>query len=198
MTTYFPLRTLAIAAGVALALGAVPARASAELLLTPFAGVSFADDVKKGNYGVTLGLGGIIGVEVDISQTRLGSFLDIPFVDVSAKATTIMGNLVVRLPTGPIQPYVSGGVGVIKLSADVDVPFLGNVVGVDAKDFAMNAGGGLYVFPSPNLGIRGDIRYFRTVDDLALDELTDIDGLDDLPLPRLDFWRITGGITLKF
>jgi hypothetical protein len=62
----------------------------------------------------------------------------------------------------------------------------------------VNVGGGVHLFPTPNFGLRADVRYFRTVGDLGWDEIRDIDGLDDLPLPRLDFWRVTGGVTLKF
>ena len=40
--------------------------------------------------------------------------------------------------------------------------------------------------------------HFRTIGDLDWSDFTDIDGLDDLPLPRVDFWRITGGVTFKF
>jgi opacity protein-like surface antigen len=196
-------RSLVWMAGVLMIAG-MPARAAADVLLTPFAGVAFADDTdeNKFNYGASIGVGSLIGFEADFSQTRLGhvdfgtSNLDL--VDLNFKATTIMGNLVVRWPVGPVQPYASGGAGVIRLSADIDVAFLGNVVSASAQDVAMNVGGGLYLFPSRNLGIRGDVRYFRTLTDLSLDDLTDISGLDDLPLPRIDFWRVTGGITFKF
>jgi hypothetical protein len=62
----------------------------------------------------------------------------------------------------------------------------------------MNVGGGVHILPTRNLGIRVDVRYFRTIGDLTLDELTDIDAIDDLPLPSLDFWRVTGGVTFRF
>ncbi len=187
-----------VAFGAVLALAAAPASAAADVLLTPFAGVSFFDDVRKGTYGASLGFGSVIGVEFDVSQVRLGTFEGLGVVRFSAKATTLMGNLVVRVPAGPVQPYVAGGVGLIRLSGDVDVPIIGDILSVDAQDFGFNVGGGLHLFPSPNFGIRGDVRYFRTLDDLTLDDFDDIDGLDDLPLPRIDFWRVTGGVTFKF
>lgn len=177
----------------------MPGLASADVLLTPFAGVSFFDDDnRKGTYGAGLSFGGLIGVEGEIAQARLGSYDDIRFVDLQANVTTIMGNLMVRFPAGPVQPYAVGGVGVIRLSGDVTVPFLGSLLSVSARDFGMNVGGGVYLFPSRNIGIRGDVRYFRSLGDLTLDDLTDIDGLDDLPLPELDFWRATAGVTIRF
>jgi opacity protein-like surface antigen len=182
------------------ALMALPAVASADLLLTPFAGVTFVDNAEngKGVYGASIGLGSLIGLELDVSQTRLGTFDDIPVARLEADATAVMGTLVVRLPTGPVQPYVSGGVGIIKVSGDVNVPFVGDIVNASGQDFGINVGGGVHIFPSRNFGIRADLRYFRPVGDVTLDELRGIDGLDDLPLPSLDFWRLTGGVTFRF
>jgi len=180
------------------ATAALPAAARGDVLITPFAGVSFFDGESKGNFGASVGVGGIIGVELDASQTRIGSFVDVPVVDLTADVTTVMGNVVVRLPTGAVQPYASGGAGLIRLSGNVRVPFLGSVLSARAQDLGMNVGGGVYLFPSENFGIRGDVRYFRTLGDLTLDEITDIGGINDLPLPRLDFWRATVGVTFKF
>jgi opacity protein-like surface antigen len=184
----------------ACALAAAPSVASADVLLTPFAGLTFVDDAGKGKatFGATLGVGSLIGLELDVSQTRLGTFDDIPIVQLEATATTVMGNLVIRVPAGPIQPYVSGGAGLIRIKGDVNVPFLGDIISASAQDLGGNVGGGLHIFPTPNVGIRADARYFRTLGDLAWDEIRDLDGLDDLPLPRVDFWRLTGGVTIKF
>jgi opacity protein-like surface antigen len=194
------MRKLILVLAGASALAVCPSAARADVLLTPFAGLTFVDDAGKGKttFGVSLGAGGLLGVELDVSRTDLGSFDDIPLVELEARATTVMGNLVIRVPAGPVQPYVSGGAGVIRVTGDVDVPFLGDIVSASAQDFGMNVGGGLHIFPTPNFGIRADARYFRTLGDLAWDELADIGGLNDLPLPRIDFWRITGGVTLKF
>jgi opacity protein-like surface antigen len=184
----------------ALAMIAAPSVASADVLLTPFAGITFVDDAGKNKpvFGASIGVGSLLGIELDVSQTRLGTFDELPVVSFEASATTVMGNLVVRFPAGPVQPYVSGGAGVIRITGDVEVPFFGDVISASAQDFGMNIGGGVHIFPTPNFGIRADARYFRTVGDLAWDEIRDIDGLDDLPLPRVDFWRVTGGVTFKF
>lgn len=180
------------------AFAAFPAAARADVLLTPFAGVSFFDGERKFNFGASVGFGGVIGVEVDASRTRIGTFNQVPLVDLTADLTTVMGNVVLRVPVGPVQPYASGGVGLIQLSGDVRVPVLGSVLSASARDFGMNVGGGLYLFPTPNFGIRGDVRYFRTLADLSLGDVADIRGLGDFPLPRLDFWRATAGVTFKF
>ena len=183
--------------GVTASICAIPTSAKADVLLTPFAGVSFTEDVRKANYGASVAFGSLLGLELDVSQTRLGSFEDIPLVDVDAHATTIMANLMVRFPAGPVQPYASAGIGVIKVSADLDVPVLGEVFDVSAQNLGTNVGGGIYLLPSQNIGIRGDFRYFRTVGDLDWDDFSDFD-LDDLPLPAIDFWRATVGVTIRF
>jgi opacity protein-like surface antigen len=194
------LRKLTLSTVAALALAATPSVVFADVLLTPFAGITFVDDAGKNKptFGATLGVGSLIGLELDVSQTRLGTFDDLPIVSFEASATTVMGNLVVRVPAGPVQPYVSGGGGIIRIKGDVEIPFFGDVLSASAQDFGVNVGGGVHIFPTPNFGIRADARYFRTVGDLAWDEIRDIDGLDDLPLPRVDFWRVTGGVTFKF
>lgn len=182
-----------------LALLSVPRTASADILLTPFAGVSFLDDNNdKLSYGVGLSLGGLIGIEGELGRTTLGE-IDISGtpVDLSANVTTGMVNLVVRFPTGPLQPYAIAGLGVIRASGDVDVDFIGSVLSVSGKTFGMNYGGGIYLFPSQSIGIRADLRYFRSVGDLTLDDLDDLIGFD-LPIPDFDFWRLTGGLTFRF
>lgn len=190
------VRVMVLALGIAVA----PRVAFADVLLTPFAGVTFVDDADNGQFtfGASVGFGSLIGLELDVSRIQLGTFDDLPVVSLEADATTVMGNLVVRFPAGPVQPYVSGGAGVIRVTGSVDVPFLGDVFSASAQDIGINAGGGLHIFPSRNIGVRADLRYFRTVGDLAWDEIRDINGLDDLPLPRVDFWRLTGGVTFRF
>jgi opacity protein-like surface antigen len=190
-------RLVLAALGLTASIFAIPTSANADVLLTPFAGVSFTEDVRKANYGASVAFGSLLGLELDVSQTRLGSFEDIPLVDVDAHATTIMANLMVRFPAGPVQPYASAGIGVIRVSADLDVPILGEVFDVNAQNLGTNVGGGIYLLPSSNIGIRGDFRYFRTVGDLDWDDFSDFD-LDDLPLPAIDFWRATVGVTIRF
>lgn len=173
-------------------------RASADVLLTPFAGISFLDDEQKGTFGATVGVGGLLGVEFDVSRARLGTVRDLAVLDLTVDVTTVMGNVVVRLPAGPVQPYASAGAGLIRLSGNLRVPFLGTVVSASAQDLGVNVGGGIYVLPSDHLGLRADVRYFRRIGDVSIDDLTGVGGLDDLPLPRLDFWRATAGVTFRF
>jgi opacity protein-like surface antigen len=101
---------------------------------------------------------------------------------------------VVRTPVGPVQPYGSAGVGLVKAAGSVTVPGLGRVVSASAQNVGWNVGGGVYLFPGENFGIRADVRRFQT-GDVTWEDITN---LGDLPLPTLDFWRATVGLTLKF
>jgi opacity protein-like surface antigen len=190
-----PVFTLAVCALALLA----PRTATADILLTPFAGVSFlTDSDKKLVYGAGIALGGLIGLEAEVARTTLSDQNLAGVVDLETSLTTGMVNLMVRVPAGPVQPYVTGGLGVMRVSGDLTVPVLGSLVSLSGSEFAMNAGGGLYLFPSDHIGFRGDVRYFRTLSDLTIGDLTDFSGIDDLPLPSLDFWRVTAGVTLRF
>ena len=62
---------------------------------------------------------------------------------------------------------------------------------IDSTDFGFNAGAGIMGFFNDNVGIRGDIRFFRSLQDV------DPDGLD-LELGGFKFWRGTVGVTFKF
>ena len=178
----------------ALAAALAPSTASADLRATAFGGATRINDVNKGTLGAAVTFGGLIGIEFEAARVWLGSLENVDVVDVNANLTTYMGNLVVRVPSGPIQPYGSAGVGVVRVTGNVDVPLLGNVVSASAQDVGWNIGGGVYVLPSPNFGFRADVRRFQTGDV----SWQDILGLGDLPLPKFDFWRATAGVTIKF
>jgi opacity protein-like surface antigen len=183
----------------ALALLCAPRTASADILLTPFAGVSFLDENNdKLSYGVGLALGGLIGIEGELGRTSLGETAVLgSLVDLEAGVTTGMVNLVVRFPSGPLQPYFTGGLGLIRATSDLDIASVGPTLSLSGQTFGMNYGGGIYLFPSSSIGIRADVRYFRTVGDLTLEDVDELIGFD-LPLPDFDFWRVTGGVTFRF
>lgn len=173
-----------------------PAQARADIRLTAFGGNTRVDDANKRTIGAAATLGGLIGVEFEAARADLGGFnsISITNLDIDAALTTYMVNAVVRVPTGPIQPYGSAGVGLVRVSGDIDIPFLGSVFSATASDVGWNLGGGVYIMPAKHFGIRADLRRYQTGD---LD-WEDITGVGDLPLPKFDFWRASVGLTLKF
>jgi hypothetical protein len=185
----------------------VPSKASADWLFTPFLGSTYGGSANVGgpdeafkdeferklNYGASLAWlgGGVMGFEVDFgySPNFFGVSDDdsgINFVG-DGNVTTLMGNLVVSAPLGGVRPYASGGVGIIASRVDNADNFFDKA---SSQNLGLDAGAGV-MFLAGNVGLRGDIRYFRSMTD------DDPDGID-LNLGNFRFWRGTVGVTFKF
>ena len=54
-----------------------------------------------------------------------------------------------------------------------------------------NAGGGIAGFISDRFGYRGDVRYFRSLQENDL-------GDADFAVQALQFWRVSGGVIIRF
>ncbi len=195
----------------AFALAMTPARASADWFFTPFVGANFGGNADFGDFndfddeverrvdfGAAVGwMGeGIVGWEVDFGWSpnffeNTSGDADFDFGD--SNVTTLMGNVIVGVPVGGqsgpgIRPYGSGGVGLIRSQVDGG-DFFDDLA---ANDLGFNVGGGVHGYFTDNVGIRGDLRYFRS---LADDEPDDN---FDLALSDFDFWRATVGVTFRF
>ncbi len=190
------------------ALVAAPRPASADWTLTPFVGWNFGSSAevngiggpgfkdkfeKKIDYGASLATGsGPIGFEVDFgyspnffeSSTTSSGF---QFTSKS-NVTTLMGNLVVGAHAGAVRPYAVAGVGLLR----TNVQDLGEVFAVNTKnDFGLDIGGGVMGFFSNNVGLRGDVRYFRGFRGTS-------DNASGITLGGFKFWRGSLGVTFKF
>ncbi len=186
---------------VAIMLAAVPARA--DTLLIPLFGVNFGGDSGKEfseafetsqfNWGVSFAFmgGGVFGIEGDIGfspdfygKTDLGG----------SNVLTATGNLLIGIPFGGqegfgIRPYGVAGAGLLKSKSD----FGTGVAEIDENDLTWSAGGGVLLFFGTRTGIRFDIRYFQTFDDL------EILGLPIAQSPgKVDFTRTSLGFVLRF
>ena len=118
-----------------------------------------------------------------------GSCVAIVGVTGSGKSTLAQhfnGLLIPR--AGPLRPYALAGMGLIR--SHVELTTAGTFATPDSN-FGWDAGGGLIGFVSERLGARGDLRYFRSAQDTAVVGFT-------LPNSKLDFWRASAGIVLKF
>ena len=196
-----------------LTLIAVPRTASADWLFTPFIGTGFNaaadfgdsfDDSREFErqftYGASLGYmgAGVIGFEFDFGYTpnffeTMVNDDDFTFAD-DSNVTTLMGNVILGIPVGGqtgfgIRPYAIGGVGLIRTHVEGAGLFFEDL---DTNDFGFNIGGGLHAFFTDNVGIRGDVRYFRS---FASDD--DEDSFD-LNLRSFDFWRASAGVTFRW
>jgi opacity protein-like surface antigen len=107
---------------------------------------------------------------------------------------TATGNVLFGIPLGGqrgvgVRPYVLAGAGVVRTKVDV----LGDVLSLNNSRAAWDFGGGVMLFFGDNIGLRGDVRYFRTFGDVDFD-------LIDLLVrrERLDFARGSAGLILRF
>ena len=104
-----------------------------------------------------------------------------------------MANVVLGAPIGGqsgmgIRPYASGGVGIIRSQiGDAE-----DLFDVDSNDWGFNVGAGVTGFFADNVGLRGDVRYFRSLQDNEPDDELDV------ALGDLRFWRGSVGITFRF
>lgn len=207
------LRKIVLAAAVAtVAIVASPSRASADWLFTPFIGGNFGgnatfggfntfdDEVERRvNMGASIGwMGkGIAGFDVDFGwspnffqDTNGGA--DFEFGD--SNLTTVMANVVVGAPFGGtygkgFRPYGTAGLGLIRSRVDSGTTLFNDLT---ANDFGFNVGGGVQGYFSDHVGLRGDIRYMRSLQDN--NPSSDL----DLGLSNFDFWRATVGVTFRF
>jgi opacity protein-like surface antigen len=180
-----------------------PAQARADGYVSPWAGVNFAynnevDATRAcsttcGNnwsWGVDAGwMGkGIIGGEVDFgwSPNVYGDIVD-------NRVWDLMGNVIVGIPVGGqrgwgVRPYVTGGVGAI------NTKIVGGTAAssLDNTDFGYNFGAGVNGYFSDHFGLRGDFRYFRTVnaDFTSLNSNSFGEG-------QFHFWRFGVGLLIR-
>ena len=187
---------LAAAALSAALLVAAPATASADWMFTPFVGLGMggdtADNTTSFGGGLTWMGAGAVGFDVDFGYTP-DFFGDSGSDFGDNNVTTLMVNAIVGVPiggqSGPgIRPYVLGGIGLMKEKVDN----AGQLFDVDQNDWGFDLGAGVNGFFTDNIGLRGDVRYFRTLKrDNPSDSL-------DIDLGSLDFWRATVGVTFRF
>jgi opacity protein-like surface antigen len=173
--------------------------AFAQGFISPFIGTSFSKPVLEAcsvtagcedgqrTWGVALGgLGGVFGAEFDLGYTK--AFFGETSDDVSSGLLSMMGNLLVGPRIGPVQPYGLVGVGVLRLNVDsLTSTFTEN----DESTLAWDIGGGVIAMFGQHVGIRGDIRHTRGLQDLEVVAFT-IDGSD------IKFNRATAALMLKF
>ncbi len=166
-------------------------------IITPFIGVitNTPTDENRTVYGGSFGVTGrIVGFELDVGYAP--NFFededDFGELDSNGNVTTVMGNLLVGVPLGKVRPYATVGLGLMR----AELGLLDFFDDLNRNDIGVNYGGGVMVFVSDRIGIRGDVRQFRSLDNTDLD--------DDFPEPRdfrlgdFKFWRATAGVTFRF
>ena len=181
-----------------LAVAAAPARADG--FVTPYYGFNFGGDSncatarncedKRSNFGVSIGaMGPVFGFEEDIAVAK-DFFGKVPGVDNSV--FTLMSNLLIGVGVGPVQPYFLVGAGLIRPHASVDL----TKFSIDNNSLGYDLGAGVNGYFSRHVGIRGDVRHFHALQDLDT-VFGEIAG-QIFVTNKLDFWRASVGVSLRF
>jgi opacity protein-like surface antigen len=190
----------ALAALTVAALLASPSKARAEGFISPLIGFNFAGDAacpniqgcedKRTNYGVALGAAGnIFGFEEEFAYAK--DFFGTSPALKNTSVLTVMSSVMLAPKIGPVRPYFLTGVGLIKTHTEFTSTSL---LTTDNNSFGWNIGGGVHVTVAPHIGVRGDIRYFHTFQDLQ-----GAFGFTFGPSnPKLDYGRAAAAVDFTF
>jgi len=190
-------------------LAPLPSRADG--LIFPYLGANYggdsrtdlsdALDANRTGWGISFSFmsAGVIGVEGDFGYTS--DFLG--RTDLGGSSVfTAMANMVVGVPFGGqhgfgIRPYGIVGIGAVKASGNA----FDDLLSFSDYHVAWDAGGGVMLFFTTHVGIRGDVRYIRSLE--AVDLLPVLPTLPVIPRSQLgtghlDFTRASFGLVFRF
>jgi opacity protein-like surface antigen len=193
---------VAVICAFAFLLSAVPAHADG--FVSPSVGVDFGGNAgstlrgavnnsEKVNWGVAVGWmsAGVFGLEEDFSWAPNffgsgGTTID------KTRVVTLMTNVIAGVPVGGqrgggVRPYVSVGVGLI--NQHVSTPT--GVGDVSENDFGFNGGAGVMGYFADHIGLRGDVRYFRSFQNTE----ANVVGLE---VGHFAFYRASLGVLFRF
>jgi opacity protein-like surface antigen len=175
-----------------------PRDAAAQGFISPFIGYNFGGQSgcqqitncndKRTDWGVSFGVvGSIVGFETEFGYTK--NF----FGESSAQTSDVltwMGNFMLAPKIGPVQPYGVIGLGLMRTT--VQATLLGT--SGDQNQFGWDGGGGVMVFFSQHIGVRGDVRYFRSF------QIVDLSSFPILGFnqSKLDYGRVSAAAVFKF
>lgn len=191
---------------VGLLLVLCPHAADADWVFAPFIGSTFAGstalpDLDQGAsssqfiFGGSAGLwtSGIFGLEGDFSYAPRYFETDDPLgVITGSNVFTLGGNVVITTPVSvtreSLRPYIVGGLGWMHASIEEVTPTV--LPGRTRNSVAMNFGGGAIGFLTPDVGVRFEVRHFRSLE-------RDEEFLTGETRSLLSFWRATVGVVIR-
>lgn len=183
-----------------------PSPAAAEWIFTPQFGTTFGADTHGHRHAA---MGGSLalfddtafGWEADVSFTPnffKGRFGTVDFTGSRSNVLTLMGNAVMSVPVAGqyrdrIRPYGTFGFGVMQMHVEspVERSFFKSTV----WEPGWNAGAGALAFVTSRIGIRGDVRYFRSFQNRRGSWTQGIDF--DVAPGNFDYFRGSVGVTLR-
>jgi hypothetical protein len=182
-----------------------PSVASADWLFIPFIGGTFAGstpipDFEGGAsstqavYGGSAGWWsqGIIGVETEFAYSPRFFETNNRFVT-DSNVITWGGNVVATMPLTvtreSLRPYLVGGLAWMHMSLNEGAEIFPEFFAA-RNSLAVNLGGGAVGFITPDVGVRFDLRHFRSFEHGANPVTLENESL-------LSFWRATVGVVIR-
>ena len=173
---------------------AAPARAQG--FISPLIGLDFGGDAqcphltgcqdKKINASVSFGaMGNVLGFEEEVAYAP--NFFG-NAAGLSSSVLTLMSNVMLVPKVGPVRPYLEAGIGLIKTRVDLTAT---SVFTTSNNGLGWDVGGGVIGFIGDHVGVRGDLRYFHSFQDLTILGFT-------LSNSKLNYGRASAGMVLKF
>ena len=176
---------------VSAALLLIPATASAEWFVFPFAAVNAGGDTTKesGAYGFSAGwMGRWVGFEAEGAISP--SFFDSgDGFRTTHRHTTYGGSALFGPRLGNLRPYAAVG-GTLLRSKIEEV---GGLATLNDERGALHIGGGAMWNLAKHLGVRGEARYIRSFDDQEPEG-----NVFEERFAELAYWRIGGGVTVRW
>lgn len=183
---------------------ATPRVASADWLITPFVGGSFAPETtflvfdegagRKFTLGASVALlsRGLFGIEAEVGHTPGFFEGDDPLgLVLASRVTTVTGSVILAVPLAltreSLRPYVVGGLGLVQARSK----HAGGLFPVDENLLGVDLGAGAIGFVTDRTGLRFDLRYVKAA--------SGADGPFARPgISRLSFWRATVGVVIRY
>ena len=195
MTTTTRLRAAAFAVMLCTL---VPSTASADFLVEPFFAWTRNKDTERwrsgGGAAVELARGWLlVGGELGYAAGFFEPEADVLDLVASSHVLTVSGTAGLTMPARKdadwLFPYFTTGIGWMRQDArDRE-----GLINVTRNDPAVNFGGGVRVLFSEFLGVRVDVRHFRSLrDPFATPDPLVAD------LERINFWRLGVGAVIRF
>lgn len=171
-------------------------QARAQGFISPLIGYDFGGDAgcpslsncenKKINVSVSFGaMGNVLGFEGEVAYAP-NFFGDAP--GLSSSVLTLMSNVMLVPNLGTVRPYVLAGIGLIKTHVELTPA---SVFTTNDSNLGWDIGGGLILLVGDHFGVRGDLRYFHSFQDLTVLGITLSDS-------KLNYGRASAGVILKF
>lgn len=181
-----------------------PSAARAEWLFTPALGGVFGGDTFGANntlmsFAIASVDEDAFGWEANVSMAP--NFFDDTLSEFNfvgdGNVTTAMVNALIGFPVAGrprtvLRPYVTGGVGLMRMHVESDPanPFVDN-----EREFGWNLGAGAMTFFGQHFGLRGDLRYVRSFQN-GVPSWTRNVNVDVAP-GNFDFFQATVGLTFR-